>query len=128
MLIGATTTGFIDVSEIKIDDGRVLTGVTRKRIKGYYGEFTDERHRDAVTKDILRLEGDNSKSIGARTGQGVILAYLIPERGENGKNKISGIIKPENCSLGLTIYLPTTATSSSTGAPIEWEGGTRRKS
>jgi hypothetical protein len=101
--------------------------VKRKRIKGYYGEFTDERHRDAVTKDILLLSGESARSVGAISGQGVILAYLIPERGETGESKLPAQIVPEGCSLGLTIYLPTTTTNSTAGTPIEWEGSTRNK-
>ena len=103
------------------------TVVKRKRIKGYYGEFTDERHRDAVTKDILLLSGESAKSVGASSGQGVILAYLIPERGETGDGQLPIDIAPEDCTLGLTIYLPTAITNSTAGAPIEWEGSTRLK-
>ena len=103
------------------------TVVKRKRIKGYYGEFTDERHRDAVTKDILLLSGESAKSVGASSGQGVILAYLIPERGETGDGQLPIDIAPEDCTLGLTIYLPTAITNSTAGAPIEWEGSTRIK-
>jgi hypothetical protein len=103
------------------------TVVKRKRIKGYYGEFTDERHRDAVTKDILLLSGESAKSVGASSGQGVILAYLIPERGETGDGQLPIDIAPEDCVLGLTIYLPTAITNSTAGAPIEWEGSTRIK-
>lgn len=103
------------------------TVVKRKRIKGYYGEFTDERHRDAVTKDILLLSGESAKSVGASSGQGVILAYLIPERGETGDGQLPINIAPEDCALGLTIYLPTAITNNTAGAPIEWEGSTRIK-
>lgn len=112
---------------ISINGIGTRTGVKRKRIKGYYGEFTDERHRDAVTKDILLLSGENACSVGAKSGQGVILAYLIPERGETGENKLPAQIVPEACSLGLTIYLPATTTNSTAGTPIEWEGSTRIK-
>jgi len=117
-----------ETSIINIDGVGSRTGVKRKRIKGYYGEFTDERHRDAVTKDILLLGGKSAKSVGASSGQGVILAYLIPERGETGDGKLSTQITPKDCSLGLTIYLPVTTTTSTAGVPIEWEGTTRIKS
>jgi hypothetical protein len=101
------------------------TVVTRNRIDGYYGEFTDERHRDAVKKDILELDGENAKSVSAASGQGVILAYVIPERGKNGDSDPATPIAPKACSIGLTIYLPKTATGSAAGKPIEWEGSTR---
>ena len=101
------------------------TVVTRNRIDGYYGEFTDERHRDAVKKDILELDGENAKSVSAASGQGVILAYVIPERGKNGDIDPATPIAPKACSIGLTIYLPKTATGSAAGKPIEWEGSTR---
>ena len=116
-----------ETSIINIDGVGSRTGVKRTRIKGYYGEFTDERHRDAVTKDILLLSGESAKSVGASSGQGVILAYLIPERGETGEGNLSTQLAPKDCSLGLTIYLPTTATTSTAGVPIEWEGTTRIK-
>lgn len=116
-----------ETSIVNIDGVGTRTGVKRKRIKGYYGEFTDERHRDVVTKDILLLNGVNAKSVGAISGQGVILAYLIPERGENGGGELPVQIAPEGCSLGLTIYLPATTTTSTAGAPIVWEGSTRVK-
>jgi hypothetical protein len=114
---------------IEIDSLGTRTGVMRKRNGvGYYGEFTDERHRDAVKKDILQLSGASAKSVGATSGQGVILAYLIPERGLDGKAEPPAKVLPEACSLGLTIYLPPSATSGAGGAPIEWEGTTRIKS
>lgn len=113
---------------IEIDGVGTRTGVTRKRIEGYYGEFTDERHRDAVKKDILKLNGENAKSVGVTSGQGVILAYLIPERGKNGDVEPVAPVPPEACSIGLTIYLPESATGSAAGKPIEWEGSTRNKS
>lgn len=103
------------------------TVVRRNRIDGYYGEFTDERHRDAVKNDILTLDGENAKSVGATSGQGVILAYVIPERGKNGEVEPTTPIVPEACSIGLTIYLPESATGSAAGKPIEWEGSTRIK-
>ena len=114
---------------IEIDGVGNRTGVMRKRNQvGYYGEFTDERHRDAVKKDILQLSGESAKSVGATSGQGVILAYLIPERGVNGETSPPAQVAPEACSIGLTIYLPDTATGSAAGKPIEWEGSTRIKS
>ena len=116
-----------ETSIVKIVGVGTRTVVKRKRIKGYYGEFTDERHRDAVTKDILLLSGESAKSVGASSGQGVILAYLIPERGETGDGQLPIDIAPEDCTLGLTIYLPTAITNSTAGAPIEWEGSTRIK-
>ena len=116
-----------ETSIVKIVGVGTRTVVKRKRIKGYYGEFTDERHRDAVTKDILLLSGESAKSVGASSGQGVILAYLIPERGETGDGQLPINITPEDCALGLTIYLPTAITNSTAGAPIEWEGSTRIK-
>ena len=116
-----------ETSIVKIVGVGTRTVVKRKRIKGYYGEFTDERHRDAVTKDILLLSGESAKSVGASSGQGVILAYLIPERGETGDGQLPIDIAPEDCTLGLTIYLPTAITNSTAGAPIEWEGSTRLK-
>jgi hypothetical protein len=117
----------VKTSIVNIEGVGTRTGVERKRINGYYGEFTDERHRDAVTKDILLLSGESAKSVGASSGQGVILAYLIPECGENGEGKLPTQIAPKDCSLGLTIYLPATTTNSTAGAPIEWEGSTRIK-
>ena len=116
-----------ETSIVKIVGVGTRTVVKRKRIKGYYGEYTDERHRDAVTKDILLLSGESAKSVGASSGQGVILAYLIPERGETGDGQLPIDIAPEDCTLGLTIYLPTAITNSTAGAPIEWEGSTRIK-
>ena len=73
------------------------------------------------------MSGESAKSVGASSGQGVILAYLIPELGEIGKGKLPTQIAPKDCSLGLTIYLPATTTNSTAGAPIEWEGSTRIK-
>jgi hypothetical protein len=114
---------------IEIDGVGNRTGVMRKRNGvGYYGEFTDERHRDAVKKDILLLSGESAKSVGATSGQGVILAYVIPERGVGGKTALPAHVDPEDCSIGFTIYLPDSATGSAAGKPIEWEGSTRAKS
>lgn len=113
---------------IEIDGLGNRTGVKRKRNEGYYGEFTDERHRDAVTLDILTLSGPSATSLGAVAGQGVILAYIIPERGPEGETEPSDLVAPEACTVGLTIYLPAAVTGSSTGSPIVWEGTSRLKS
>lgn len=113
---------------IEIDGLGNRTGVKRKRNKGYYGEFTDERHRDAVTLDILTLNGPSARTVGAVAGQGVILAYVIPDRGPGGDTEPPDRVTPEACTVGLTIYLPTAVIGSSTGSPIEWEGTSRLKS
>lgn len=113
---------------IEIDGIENRTAVMRKRNSGYYGEFTDERHRDAVTLDILGLVGPSARSVGAAAGHGVILAYVIPDRGYDGEIEPPKNLRPEACTVGLTIYLPTAVTSTSTGSPIEWEGTSRLKS
>jgi len=104
-------------------------GVTRRRNnEDYYGEFTAEPHRDAVLKDILPLTGPSSKVLSASIGQGVILAYVIPERGKNGLGEVPSIVPEFKCTLGLNIYLPGSAKGDGTAAPIEWEGTSRVKS
>jgi hypothetical protein len=88
------------------------TTVQRKRgSDDHFGEFTDPNHR-AAALTFLGPEAGCPKSLlphWRQRGRGVILAYIVPERSLSEPGSTSAI--PEVCTVGLTIYLPSSATS-----------------
>lgn len=119
---GAGADSVINISEIG-----TRTLVRRKRkFPGEYGEFTDPEHRN-VAKDFIgstRFPCPDELFSVRQPGRGVILAYLIPERGfpvEESRTSVDEV-KPEECTVGLTIYLPNSALDPNRTPRITWQG------
>ncbi len=102
------------------------TAVKRTRVDGYYGEFTDQSHR-AVAQAFIGSAASCSPALVPHwkpAGRGVILAYLIPEqdllRGTSASRSTESV-DPEICTVGLTIYLPGSATAVPGDLGLEFE-------
>ena len=86
---------------------RTLTKRTRNSATNAYGEFNDPEHRKLAVEFVK----SNSSALENLEGylndgkRGVILGYIIPEMGGNQASEASSF-KPEECCVGLTIYLP----------------------
>lgn len=114
-------------SVINIPELGTRTLVRRKRkYPGEYGEFTDPEHR-SIAEDFIGSTGfacpDELLSL-MQPGRGVILAYLIPERGfpvEESRISVD-VLQPEECTVGLTIYLPNSAVDPDRTPRITWQG------
>ena len=106
------------------------TAVKRTRVDGYYGEFTDQSHR-AVAQAFIGPETNCPARLvpyWKSTGRGVILAYLIPEqdllKGPSA-SRSGESVDPDICTVGLTIYLPGSATSVPGDMGLEFEATDR---
>lgn len=102
------------------------TAVKRTRVDGYYGEFTDQSHH-AVAQAFIGSAASCSPALVPHwkpAGRGVILAYLIPEqdllRGTSASRSTESV-DPEICTVGLTIYLPGSATAVPGDLGLEFE-------
>lgn len=104
---------------------RTLARRTRNA-KEEYGELTDPEHRN-VAESYLGVNGRSCppelEDVKA-PARGVILAYLIPERGSPpDDNRVSADgVKPEECTVGLTIYLPSSALDPVRTKRVTWQG------
>ena len=86
------------------------TTVQRKRDSNkYYGEFTDPSHRAVAVAFNGPMSNCPPPLLTHWQGaedSGVILAYIVSPEGSGG-----GVVDPSICTVGLTIYLPDSATS-----------------
>ena len=105
------------VGQVSIASGWERTTVKRTRDGNqYYGEYTDPSHRE-VALSYIGPEAECSTSLlpyRQPVGRGVILAYLIPEQSlteSRSSGRQAATVSPDVCSVGLTIYLPGSATS-----------------
>ena len=92
----------------------------------YYEEFTDPRHRD-LALNFLSVTNPSPPELDAylkEGSRGVILAYIIPERGPSGDQRRTDEMiprSPSDCTLGLTIYLPKWAAKQDKGEDLVFE-------
>lgn len=106
---------------------RTLARRTRNA-KDWYGEFTDPAHRKATESFLGIRDGhpfpsalSDFRTEGVR---GVVLAYLIPERGPRSSSGVrddSQPLTPSECAVGLTVYLPTRARDPRRSQRITWQ-------
>jgi hypothetical protein len=105
-------------------NGGTRTGVKRKRdAQEYFGEFTDPSHRKIALALAQQEAFTSTPAVEDLRSprRGVILAYMIPEVGRSKAGEAIDEVAPETCVVGLTVYLPNSATSLANGAPIVFE-------
>lgn len=105
---------------------RTLATRTRNKVTDYYGEFTDPAHRHAADGFLGMRDKPFPPELkdfieGGR--RGVVLAYLIPELGQKPQKHDPSpeIYTPEDCSVGLSIYLSDAALDPANGQRITWQ-------